>query len=454
MRIPLPLRSFNDVVPDSSQQRVVNFYPVPTDDKDRVALQGTPGLTSVLTTDDIRGWIYLGGVLYVLAGVTFYSVSSSYVATAIGVVTGTDRAILAASSGQIGIAADGKGFMYTLSTGVFGEITDPDFPSTVTSVTWQDGYFLWSAEDGQFVYSDVTDGTDYDALDFGSAEANPDGIVRTFSDHQQVAMLGQETVEFFRNTGTSSPWRRANELALEIGLIGKHAVTKFDNSIAWVDNHRRVVTLPGVSYQVISGARVAKALKACAAPTDIIATTIVLDGYEILVLYIPGQGTWAYPVTSGQWVEMSSYGNDGWMVRTVIEAYDKILGFGGAKIYEISPSVYSDDGEEIRREVILPYVHADTREVYVNRLEVGLKRGAGLVTGQGQNPIVFMSYSKDGGRNYSAELSRSAGVLGAYKQRAYWNRLGSAETFLFKFRFSDPVDWQITGAFIEADIGN
>jgi hypothetical protein len=68
-------------------------------------------------------------------------------------------------------------YIYNVSTLVFGQITDVDFPGA-GSVGYLDGYFVFNEPDSQkFWVTSLLDGTSIDPLDFASAEGYPDNVV-------------------------------------------------------------------------------------------------------------------------------------------------------------------------------------------------------------------------------------------------------------------------------------
>jgi hypothetical protein len=78
-----------------------------------------------------------------------------------------------------------------------------------------------------------------------------------------------------------------------------------------------------------------------------------------------------------------------------------------------------------------------------------METGVGTTDGQGVNPQVMLSVSKDGGHTYGTEQWCSMGAIGNYQTRAIWRRLGQARDWTFKFRISDPVKRVIFGSSID-----
>jgi hypothetical protein len=64
----------------------------------------------------------------------------------------------------------------------------------------------------------------------------------------------------------------------------------------------------------------------------------------------------------------------------------------------------------------------------------------------------MLRFSNDGGRTWSAELWRSAGKMGEYGRRVMWYRMGSARRRVFEVSMTDPIQWRITGAYLESNV--
>jgi hypothetical protein len=174
----------------------------------------------------------MSGVRYSVNGTSLYNVETE---ASLGTIAGSGLVSMADDGVQLVIVNGAQGYVYTVSGGLV-EITDPDFPGA-TSVDYLDSYFLFSEPNsGIFFISAINDATDLDALDFASAESNPDHLKRVFVDHREVALFGSETVEYWSNTGNADfPFERIAGAINEKGLRGVFTVTRTDNSIYWVD---------------------------------------------------------------------------------------------------------------------------------------------------------------------------------------------------------------------------
>ena len=119
---------------NAADNRMVNLFPetVPegSGGKEGGFLLRCPGLRLLATVGSgpIRGLWVTNGIAYVVSGSEFYSLDTDWVSTLIGTVSGTGPVSMADNGTQIFIACNPAGFIYNISTGVFGQITDVDFP--------------------------------------------------------------------------------------------------------------------------------------------------------------------------------------------------------------------------------------------------------------------------------------------------------------------------------------
>jgi hypothetical protein len=83
-----------------------------------------------------------------------------------------------------------------------------------------------------------------------------------------------------------------------------------------------------------------------------------------------------------------------------------------------------------------------------------VQSGVGLTSGQGSDPQMMLSISRDGGRTWSPfESWQSLGKQGEYQHRVRWKKLGQGRQLLFKVSISDPVPRTIIGATANISVG-
>src|SRR5205814_7971637 len=113
-------------------------------------LQSIEGLTLLASLGaEIRGSIETGGRAFVVAGASLYEVSSSWTATLLGsLLTSSGAVDMAYGLSQLAIVDGPYGYVLTLSTNAFAQITAAGFYGS-TRVGFLDNYFIFTRPDSQ-----------------------------------------------------------------------------------------------------------------------------------------------------------------------------------------------------------------------------------------------------------------------------------------------------------------
>ena len=447
----------------TSQRRVNAYYEFEKyQDKTKVSIIGTPGLTLFCSFGDtpVRGMITFGTLLYAVHRGTFYEINNAGVTTSRGTLNTTSGRVDMATNGTQIVITDGtNGYYYTIATTTLAVISDPQYPSTATTVTWQKTYFMVEYL-GAFYISANNDGSLWDALDFATAESTPDNLVRVFADHGEICLFGTQTTEFWASTESADfPWAKVGP-TVEVGLASKWSLTKFDDSMAFLGKNLlgqvQVMRLNGYTAIPISNPELDHIINGYGTVSDATAFSYMLGGHPMYQINFPSAGkSWLYDsLASAQagspvWTQLES-GLDGERHRAEI-ACDflnkvRVSDYSTGDIYNIDNTVYDDNGMAIPFEVVSRHMIDGFDPLMVNRLFVDFETGVGLATGQGSDPQVMLQVSQDGGHSWGNERWRTIGPIGQYKTRAEWYRLGMASDFVFKLRITDPVKRFITGA--------
>lgn len=450
----------------TAQDRI-NCYlePQPGDDRARVAVYGFPGKDLFTSFGDtpIRGLYQKGDFLYVVHRGTFYEVNNAGVKTSRGTINTTSGRVYMSDNGTQLMLTDGTdGWIYTFATNNFAQIVDADYPGAAT-VTWQDGYFIVNRPDTQrFYVSALNNGTSWDALDFASAESNPDDIVAVATDNSNLILFSSISTEFWQNTGgTDFPFSRVSGGANEWGCAAVNSIVKYDNSLAFLAKNRMgeviVARMAGYTPQRISTPEVEYVINNYDAVSDCTALSYMLGGHPMLQLNFPSAGeTWLYDGLSGAWSKLESYNQTRDIAEIGINYLDRIIvsDFENGNLYRLNPLTYTENGQPLTFEIISRHLSFDDKRFTVDKLQLDMETGVGLSTGQGSNPQIMLQVSTDGGHTWGPEQWTSFGAVGDYKARAVWRRVsGIARDVVFKFRITDPVKRVIFGASMDIRVG-
>jgi hypothetical protein len=198
---------------------------------------------------------------------------------------------------------------------------------------------------------------------------------------------------------------------------------------------------------VISNEDVSRAIKDCA-DRSLLEACVYMDGQNaIWSLTSPGEWTWEYNATTGQWNEGQSYGVNDRRIRHSVRAFDRwIVGDDATGLFaEIDPDYHFEYGDPLIWELrsgsnaSFPYP-VEIPAAFFNFV-------AALGSAPGSDPIettpkVMISWSLDGGYRYGNELTRELGRQGEGSKLVRVNGLGTTRSkgIRFRLRISDPVD--------------
>ena len=454
---------------NAADNRMVNLFaeaiPEGSGGKEAGFLLRCPGLRLLATVGSgpIRGLWVTNGVAYVVSGSEFYSLSTSYTATLLGTVTGTGPVSMADNGTQIFIACNPLSYIYNISTAVFAQITDVDFPGA-GSVGYLDGYFVFNEPNTQkFWVTSLLDGTSVDPLDFASAEGYPDDVVALIVDHREVYLFGNNSVEVWYDAGTPDfPLARVQGAFMEVGCEAAYSVAKLDNSVFWLGSDARgrgiVYRANGYTPARISTNAIEYAIQSYGNITDAIGYTYQQDGHPFYVLIFPSaNATWVFDVSTMLWHERAAF-QDGEFLRhrsnCQMSFNDEIVvgDYEDGRVYAFDLDVYADDDQIqkwLRSWRALATGQNNLKRTAHHSLQLDAQTGVGLNDGQGSDPQVMLRWSDDAGHTWSNEHWRSMGAIGGYGYRTIWRRLGMTEKIrdrVYEVSGTDPVKIAIMGA--------
>lgn len=440
----------------------------PDGEKASIVAYGTPGLNAFMDFGDtpVRGGLEFDqlDLAYVVHRGTLWEINNSGVRVNRGTLaTTTGRVSIASNGVQICIVDGVNGYIYNTSTNVFSTIAFgyTIAPVTVTCISRRFVVnTLSTGVTGRFYQSAIDDGLTWNALEYATAESNPDGIVSVWSGNQQLNLLGTQTMEFWGNSGSLDfGFTAIQGSATEWGLAARWSVAKYDNTFACLVKNRMgqvmVAKINGYLPQKISTPDIDTIINAYAATDDATAYSYMLGGHPMYVISFPTGGeSWLYDGSTGMWHKIKSNG----ITRHAGEFGFSFLGnmviadYSSGKLYKLSKDALTDNGTQIEREIISETIaHPELNRFTVDKLRMDVAVGVGLTSGQGSNPQIGLSVSRDNGKTWGAEMMRPLGPLGQYRTSVEWRNLGNSRNFVFKFRVTDPVPLTVISASVNPD---
>lgn len=443
----------------ASVQRAVNLFLVgmETASKAQFVMYSAPGLESLdAMTAPCRGVCVANGRLFVVGGSSLYEIDSAGVPTELGtLLTGSGPVSMAYGLSQLVIVDGTNGYVLTLATDAFANISDPDWPGA-NAVGYLDGFFVLTKTGSQQAYvTSIDDATAIDALDFASAESNPDNIVTHVVAHREIVYLGDVTIERWFNAGASDyPFARDTAATAEIGCMASGSAKIIDNSFFWVgrDINGNGFVFRDVNRQPqrISTAAIEEALQGSSDLSQATAYTYQMGGLSFYCLNAPGlSSTWVYEVSTGTWHERCDLDALGQFkalrVTHTAFAHGKQFAFDAdGVIYEMRSDLNTFDGDPIKRTRISPNDVTPMRDrAFYSEFAIDCTTGEAP---QGVSPQIELSWSDDGGYTWGNPVQRSAGRVGEYQPRVVWHRLGSARDRVWRIDFAENVPFSIISA--------
>lgn len=453
MQIPLTADTSEGDI--SGNEILVNVYPRRSlGGKYPFNLINTPGLAFFceLPTFPVLALHVISDKAFAVTPTKLYQVFKNGTFNELGDVDVSGVVKMEDNGNQLVIVDGFKGFYYDLTTAEVKQITTDGFYPCST-VTYQDGYFIFERKGtGQFFISNLLDIT-FDPLDFATAEGQPDDLVAVLSDHRELFLFGTESIEVWYNSGAADfPFERNQGAFVEKGCGAKYTVSKQNNTVYFVGSDLMVYQMTGYSPVRISSHAVEQTLKGVSLD-DAFSYVYQDEGHLFYVLTIPARNlTWCYDISTGAWHQRQSYQFGRHQASNAIYFDSKTLvgDFQNGRIYQLSSNFYTDDGEPVVREFVLPTVNNGREFLTVDSFELDMTTGVGLLMGQGDDPEIRVYFSKDQGRTYSESFKRGLiGKMGDYSARVKVNRFGCGRQFTFKVEISDPIKIDIGGAWIE-----
>jgi hypothetical protein len=418
-----------------------------------VILESIPGLVERIDFGaQVRGSFSNGKREFVVAGLTLYETTSG-TAVSRGTINGSDWVTMEDGTGQLFIAAGANGYVLNMTSNVLAEVTDPDWRGSY-DVAELNGVFIFIALDqpDQFYISAIDDGSTLDALDFSSADAQPDDIVTVRVLKQEAYFFGDLSTEVWTFVGDSDfPLVRYNSTPIDIGIVGRRAAIKAADTLIFVGKTERgtgiVYMINGHQPQRISNEAVEAALQASG--VDLSECSMWARqgvGYEHVGINAPGMPTtWVFDAATREWHEQAEL-VDGEYTALRVDQVSQLgtaqHAIAGEKQYTVDASTYTLGGDVLVRERTWPHLISPSMEPVVY---TGLELAC--TTGHGGN--VTLEISNDGGFNFGPPLLRSLGAIGRWMQRVRWFPLGSARDRVFRLRCTDAVPFNIHGATVE-----
>lgn len=480
-------------------QATENWYP----EVDPTKPQGSRGVIALYPTPGMRAWRfqpdpqvpgYLGsagpirglfelpdtkGLLIVQgSNCVLLQTNPLFLQTAGGLLTSTGPVAITSNGLQCMITDGQHRYSYVIATNMLTRLTDGAWPGGVRcDIT--DNFIVYNRPGNSKQWAATSAlSTASPALSFASTLSSFDKLVTLIVDQRQVALLGQQTTEFWSDVGAFPfPFAIIDGTTRQFGCLAPYSVARFGDGFAFLGRDQLGVgvvlycahyTIERISTHAVETDLMGRPI------SDAFAFTYQQLGHVFYVLQLPeADRTWVYDLSTRMWHRRTSLAADGTVHRwraNCCAVYDGRVLVGdsvsGGGLFELDPSHPYDDApvptsgigppqtpRQIRRVRRAPHLTAEFKRQFFRSLQVQFQPGVGVPTGQGQNPQAMLRYSDDGAHTWSDVITVPIGRAGEYQARAIWRRLGQARDRVFEVSITDPVYAPIISANLEMSEG-
>lgn len=408
-----------------------------------------------------RGMIKNQGKLYKVTDTTLYEVDSVGNHTSLGTIPGSNRCIMSAMGSQI-IIVNGSGKAYVWDGTTLTQNTSVNLGNP-RGVAVLNNQAIYDQGTGQgFDVSDVGKPAEIDGLNNAAAESFSDDLLVPYAWRETLYLMGTATIEPWWNSGQGNPpFDKVQGAVINMGLDAIHSVADMPDYLFFLGSDKQFHSLsPGTSTvdTIISNPNMADKINEYLITSDCIGWTMELQGQWFYVATFPAQDvTWVYPI-GGEWFE---WGTDDGRIRanSYVNIFNKhlVAEYNSGNIYELDKDTYTDVGDAIIRTRDAAPLHSgligpDNKEFEINSMELILETGVGLLSGQGSDPRVMVSVSRDGGKSFGTERMLKVGTLGE-QVRVHTGGFGRfPSSCVIRVRVSDPIPWFIYSANVDMEI--
>lgn len=430
----------------------VNLYFSPRKIYGRDALIGRPGLLEwcdLGNAFEVRAWCVNNNTLYALCGTKLYRVDAFGASSHVGTVNNPNGHAWMESNGtQVCIVENNRIYIYEDET--LTEIAVSFLPG---SLAYEGGRFVaHDINSDNWFESELFDGSDWNELDYAITAVKPDHLTGLYAVNSQIYSFGGASGEVYYNAGGSTfSFSKVPGGNIPCGCAAEKSPSEFMGSLVLLNNHG-VIVQASANPVKLSNEHVDRTIAAMASYTDAVGFNFTMSGHTFYVLSFPrGDKTLVLDLTTKFWYQWETDGGR-WRPNCYVKFAGKHLvgDYTNGKIYELSETTYTDDGDYIKRQRAIP-VQMQNQNTRISSFEVEMETGVGIDTGQGSDPQIMLDYSGDKGKNWSNEYWKDMGKAGKRNLRVKWNRLGRHYEFIPRVTVTDPVKVIWTGAYINGN---
>lgn len=313
----------------------------------------------------VRQLFYQDGRMFGVSGLNpswYYEIFQSRQVTQRGQMTGDTRPAAICTNGSGGqqnmIVSGGNGYIHTLDTNAFVQITDSNFNTPSAWALYFETYFLSLQRDtNTFQLSEQLDGLNWNGLDTGQCSLTSDHKIAMALTSRTLMFAGQKNIEPWYNSGNASfPIQPESGVVIEHGIDAPYSFVNLDNTLYWIGrdvNGSRVVwRFNGYTPEKISTPPIDNILRQWPTVDDALAFSFQFNGHAFYCIYSRhNDTTLVYDVTTNLWVEFCIWDpvlmrDKPWPIRCAVTAWNGDVFVGSSNsviIYKVVMGTYTDE---------------------------------------------------------------------------------------------------------------
>jgi hypothetical protein len=463
--IPFPISSEPGLKPQEGAGRLFNCFAIKTELGARASVkwQRCAGLLELL---DITGHTHMRGAFYTASGLIVvmdervYIVTESagtYSATNLGALAGTLPVTIAANSaGTPNIACVTENGAFNLFVGSAPtSFADLDLPEP-NSVSVLNNYLLFTIGDGRIFATGVND-VSIASNSYTTAQSRPGGLLRGVAYRSEFFAFGPNGIDVYRDTA-SSPFPLSFNTFIPRGLVGQFAVAGWEpgwqNDLIWAADDFGVYRLDGYTPVPIAKEAVSRDIEGAVKAGDgnLLEASVYMQGlHAFWRLTYPGNWTWEYNKTTGNWHERESYNRDDCRGSTTVKAFDRWVSGDRetGTLFEISETTYTERLDPLAFRMRSGVGAAFPARLKIPRIDLDITAAVGVSGGSTTqiDPTVLIRWSQDGGYSFGDWVQRKIGKEGEGDKRVTVQRgpLTGPKGIVLELEVTDPVHVAVMG---------
>jgi hypothetical protein len=188
-----------------------------------------------------------------------------------------------------------------------------------------------------------------------NAEANPDPVVATAENTNELFIFGTRTLQVY---GPDSTFVFVPIIASEVGCVAPHSIVKADQAFFWLSDKLEFVSSNGRSVQSLNSPAIAQTLRDLAANHDVstcFGYRVKVGRVDAIAWTFPSDGRTFVLQLGGGWSQWSGWDTDADnFKRFMVNAHHltdqgrNFVGTVDGKVGELSASAFTDLGEPIQ----------------------------------------------------------------------------------------------------------